>query len=75
MRAGDASIPTNRPTNAIVRGGPFRFSRNPVYVAMLLLQVGVGIWANSLWFLGLAAISAESHLNLVFLLQQSFSSL
>ena len=58
MRAGDASIPTSQPTNAIVIRGPFRFSRNPVYVAMLLLQLGVGIWANSLWFLGLAAISA-----------------
>ncbi len=58
MRSGDASIPTNEPTNVIVARGPFRFSRNPIYVTMLLLQVGVGIWANSLWFLGLAAISA-----------------
>ena len=58
MRAGDASIPTNEPTDAIVTRGAFRFSRNPIYVSMLLLQVGVGIWANSLWFLGLAAISA-----------------
>ncbi len=58
MRSGDASIPTNEPTDAIVTRGAFRFSRNPIYVSMLLLQVGVGIWANSLWFLGLAAISA-----------------
>ena len=58
MRAGDASIPTSQPTNAIVSRGPYRFSRNPIYVGMVLLQAGVGIWANSLWFLGLAAISA-----------------
>ena len=58
MRTGDASIPTNEPTNAIVVGGPFRLSRNPIYVSMLLLQVAVGIWANSLWFLGLAVASA-----------------
>ena len=58
MRIGDASIPTNKPTNAIVVGGPFRRSRNPIYLSMLLLQVATGIWANSLWFLGLAVASA-----------------
>ena len=56
MRRGDASIPTNEPTAAIVVRGPFRFSRNPIYLAMLLLQLGVGIWANSLWFFGLASL-------------------
>ncbi len=56
MRRGDASIPTNEPTTAIVVRGPFKFSRNPIYLAMLLLQLGVGIWANSLWFFGLAAL-------------------
>ncbi len=58
MRAGDASIPTSEPTNAIVARGPYGFSRNPIYLSMLLLQVGIGIWANSLWFLGLAVVSA-----------------
>lgn len=58
MRAGNASIPTSEPTDAIIVRGPFRFSRNPIYLSMLLLQVGVGIWANSPWFFMLAAISA-----------------
>jgi protein-S-isoprenylcysteine O-methyltransferase Ste14 len=57
MYRGDASIPTNEPTTAIVFRGPFRFSRNPIYLSMLLLQLGVGIWANSLWFVGLTALS------------------
>ena len=57
MRTGGASIPTHEPTNAIVVRGPFRFSRNPIYLSMLLLQVGTSIWANSLWFLGLAIVS------------------
>ena len=42
MLRGHASIPTNKPTNAIVAGGPFRFSRNPIYLSMILLQIGVG---------------------------------
>ena len=57
MRSGGASIPTGEPTDAIVVRGPYRFSRNPIYLAMLLLQIGFGIWANSLWFIALAAIS------------------
>lgn len=58
MRRGNASIPTGEPTNAIVVRGPFRFSRNPIYLSMVLLQVGIGIWVNSLWFVGLAVIAA-----------------
>jgi protein-S-isoprenylcysteine O-methyltransferase Ste14 len=58
MRSGGASIPTNKPTDTMVVRGPFRFSRNPIYLSMLLLQLGVGIWTDSLWFLGLAALSA-----------------
>lgn len=57
MLRNDASIPTHTPTEAIVVRGPFRFSRNPIYLAMVFLQLGVGVWANSLWFLVLAAVS------------------
>ena len=57
MLRGHASIPTNTPTDAFVAGGPFRFSRNPIYLSMILLQLGVGVWVKSLWFFVLAAIS------------------
>jgi protein-S-isoprenylcysteine O-methyltransferase Ste14 len=57
MLRGHASIPTNTPTDAIVAGGPFRFSRNPIYLSMILLHIGVGAWTKSLWFFVLAAIS------------------
>ena len=58
MRAENASIPTSEPTDFIVGRGPFKFSRNPIYLSMLLLQVAIGIWTNCLWFFGLAAIAA-----------------
>ena len=58
MRRAGASIPTTEPTEAIVMRGPYRWSRNPIYLSMVALQVGVGIWANSGWFLGFAALSA-----------------
>ena len=58
MRRAGASIPTTEPTEAIVMRGPYRWSRNPIYLSMVALQVGVGVWANSGWFLGFAALSA-----------------
>ena len=58
MRRDGASIPTSEPTEAIITRGPYAWSRNPIYLSMVVLQVGVGIWANSGWFLGLAAGSA-----------------
>lgn len=41
----------NRPTTTIVRVGPYRWSRNPIYLSFSLLQLGVALWINSLWLL------------------------
>src|ERR1041385_2915681 len=49
--AAGTPVPGNKPTTAIVRGGPYRFSRNPIYLAFSLLHLGIAIWANSLWLL------------------------
>jgi protein-S-isoprenylcysteine O-methyltransferase Ste14 len=49
-RAG-SNVPTNRPTTTIVAAGPYRFTRNPIYVAMVLGLVGLAIALNSLWLL------------------------
>jgi len=57
MRRGGASIPTNEPTDTIVQHGPFRLSRNPIYLSMVMLLVGIGFWANSAWFLVLAGLA------------------
>lgn len=57
LRSG-ASVPTSEPTDAIVERGLFRVSRNPIYASMVLLLIGIGCWANSLWFLAFAAVDA-----------------
>lgn len=44
-------VPGNRPTTTIVRTGPYRYSRNPIYLSFSLLQLGVAFWVNSLWLL------------------------
>ena len=48
FRAAGTPIPGNRPTTTIVRTGPYRFGRNPIYLAFSLLQLGLSLWVNSL---------------------------
>jgi protein-S-isoprenylcysteine O-methyltransferase Ste14 len=40
-----------KPTTALVTEGPFRYSRNPIYVALTLLYLGVVFLVNALWIL------------------------
>jgi protein-S-isoprenylcysteine O-methyltransferase Ste14 len=51
FRAARTPIPARKPTTTIVRTGPYRFSRNPIYLAFSLFQLGIAIWVNSLWLL------------------------
>lgn len=51
FRAAGTPVPGNRPTTTIVRTGPYRFSRNPIYLAFSALQVGIALWMGSLWLL------------------------
>lgn len=51
LRKAGTPLPGNRPTTTIVRKGPYRFSRNPVYLAFTLLQIGLAAWVNSLGLL------------------------
>ena len=37
------------PTTAVITSGPFRFSRNPIYVAFGLMHIGIGAWIASAW--------------------------
>ncbi len=47
-RAGTTPNPT-RPTTALVVRGPYRFTRNPMYVGFALLYIGVTLLVNSTW--------------------------
>src|SRR5262245_28191897 len=46
MTQAGSNVPTNRPSTTIVDSGPYRLTRNPIYVAMLLGLVGLAIAAN-----------------------------
>jgi protein-S-isoprenylcysteine O-methyltransferase Ste14 len=47
-RAGTA-IPTYRPTTTLVADGPYRYSRNPIYVSLTTLYLGLTLLAGSWW--------------------------
>ena len=47
-RAGTTPNPM-RPTTALVFTGPYRFTRNPMYLGLALLQVGLAMVSNALW--------------------------
>jgi protein-S-isoprenylcysteine O-methyltransferase Ste14 len=60
--AAGTPVPARKPTTAIVRTGPYRFSRNPIYLAFSLLQLGIAVWFNSWWLVAtLAAAIALVH--------------
>jgi protein-S-isoprenylcysteine O-methyltransferase Ste14 len=49
MRLANTNINPTQPTNAIVSDGPFRFTRNPLYLGMASLYLGITFLANSVW--------------------------
>ena len=46
FRRGSTSIIPNRPANALVITGPYRFTRNPMYVSLALLTIAHAIIPN-----------------------------
>jgi protein-S-isoprenylcysteine O-methyltransferase Ste14 len=46
-RVGTHVLPT-RPTLALATDGPYRFSRNPLYVAAIGVYLGATLWVNGL---------------------------
>lgn len=59
MQTAGTSIRPDRPALTIVKNGPYRFTRNPMYVSLCVLQLGVGFlvdgWIPLLFVVPLAA--------------------
>lgn len=73
FRRAQTTIMPHQGTKSLVTGGPFQYSRNPIYVGNLLILVGVGLLAGSLWHVvlvvplafaiqSLAIVREEAHL-------------
>jgi protein-S-isoprenylcysteine O-methyltransferase Ste14 len=52
FRRARTPIRTRKPVTVVITTGPYHFSRNPIYLSFTLLQLGLGVWANSAWVVG-----------------------
>jgi protein-S-isoprenylcysteine O-methyltransferase Ste14 len=49
MREADAPVRTDRPVPRLTTEGPFRYIRNPGYLALTMIYAGVAVRRNALW--------------------------
>jgi protein-S-isoprenylcysteine O-methyltransferase Ste14 len=49
LQAAGTNVNPSLPTTVIVASGPFRFSRNPLYVGLTLLYCGLTLAFNTWW--------------------------
>jgi protein-S-isoprenylcysteine O-methyltransferase Ste14 len=51
MRRKGTNVDPSLPANTLVTEGPYRYSRNPMYLGFTFGYIGLGLLANTLWFL------------------------
>ena len=51
FRAAGTSVRGSVRSTRIVKTGPYRFTRNPIYLAFILFVGGLSVWWNNLWLL------------------------
>jgi protein-S-isoprenylcysteine O-methyltransferase Ste14 len=51
FRRTGTSVQGSKRSTVIVRTGPYRFSRNPIYLAFILFVLGLSVWLNNAWLL------------------------
>jgi protein-S-isoprenylcysteine O-methyltransferase Ste14 len=56
-RTGQSENPW-KPTTEIVAAGPFRFTRNPMYLQMVIVTLGAAVLLGNVWVLLLTPVGA-----------------
>jgi protein-S-isoprenylcysteine O-methyltransferase Ste14 len=51
LRRWGTSVDPRRPAVALVRTGPYRYSRNPAYTGLTGLYLGIALAVNSFWLI------------------------
>ncbi|GIL01611.1 MAG: isoprenylcysteine carboxyl methyltransferase [Alphaproteobacteria bacterium] len=71
MRKADTTARPDRPARHLVTGGPFAFTRNPIYLASVLLLAGLGLALANGWLLLAAAATAFADHRLAILREEA----
>jgi len=50
FRKAGTNVPPWQPATTVVETGPYRFTRNPMYLGLAGLYLGIGLIVGSLWF-------------------------
>jgi protein-S-isoprenylcysteine O-methyltransferase Ste14 len=51
LHKADTDVRPDKPDSTLLTSGPYRFTRNPLYIVLTLAQLTVAIWLNNLWIL------------------------
>ena len=66
LTAAGTNVNPSRPATTIVSSGPYRFSRNPLYVALTLLFIGLTLAVDTWWgFVVLIPVLIVMHFGVV----------
>lgn len=57
FRSARTAIYPNQPARELVAKGPYRFSRNPMYVGLTIMTVGIGLLADNVWMLTMLPVT------------------
>lgn len=57
FRLARTAVYPNQPATELVATGPYRFSRNPMYVGLTIMTAGVGLLADNIWILMLLPVA------------------
>lgn len=63
-RAGTEINPTSPTNRALVTEGPYQWTRNPMYLSLIVLSLGIAIWVGA-WPMFLAPIAVFATANFV----------
>ena len=61
-REGTELNPTSAANRKLVTGGPFRFTRNPMYLGLVVITLGVAVWIGA-WPMFLAPVAVFATVN------------
>ena len=56
FRRAETPVEPYKPTLHLVEGGPYRFTRNPIYLALVVAFLGAAFAIDTLWLFGLLPV-------------------